>query len=61
MDTNVKSTPRLLPNVENDYGDPFSTSLAEDEVLKYLADIGYRRSIKRIIFAIEFCFALHAS
>jgi hypothetical protein len=51
----------MFPNVEDDDGDPFSTSLAEDEVLKYLTHIRYRRSIKRIIFAVEFCFAFRAS
>jgi len=49
----------VLPNVKDNDGNPFSASLTENEVLEDLPDVSYARSIKRIVFAIEFGFTLH--
>jgi hypothetical protein len=50
-----------LPDVEYYDRDSLAASLAEDEIRQDLANVGYDRGIEGIIFAIEFCFAFHAS
>jgi hypothetical protein len=56
-----KQTVHSLPNVENHDRDAIGALLAEDEILKNLSNIGDYRCVESVVFAVELCFAFHAS
>lgn len=50
-----------LSYVEYNHGDALAASLAENEILQNLANVGYDGGVERIILTVELRFAFHAS